>query len=365
MTAADTITRVFDLPYPLVLESGGVLHDVKVAYRTWGEPDPSGSNGVLICHALTGNASADEWWGPLIGAGRALDPDRDFIVCSNVLASCYGTTGPASIDPATGAPYGSAFPCITVRDMVTLQRALVRDLGITRLRLVIGGSLGGMQVLEWALAAPDLVEAIAPVATAGRHSAWAIALSEAQREAISIDPVRGLALARMIAMTMYRSHASLELRFGRSRRKESYAIETWLRDHGEKLVKRFDDHSYVRLTEAMDSHDIARGRGQYDAVLRSIEQPALVVSIDSDVLYPPAEQQEFASLMPRAVLQTLRSPHGHDAFLIDADELNEMVLEFRSMTSPAVTSRHPERTEGSGDAKCSDSEIPRRLRASG
>ncbi|MEO6486505.1 MAG: homoserine O-acetyltransferase [Thermoanaerobaculia bacterium] len=320
------MTAVFKLPYPLVLESEGVLDDVSVAYRAWGKLDASGGNAVLICHALTGNADADEWWEPLIGSGRSLDPDRDFIVCSNILGSCYGTTGP-------GDGYGDAFPQITIRDMVALQRALIRHLGIHRLRLVIGGSLGGMQVLEWALAAPDLVESIAPIAISGRHSPWAIALSEAQRQAIYIDRERGLAVARMIAMSTYRSHAGYQARFGRERKDERFAVEKWLQDHGERLVRRFNPDSYLRLTEAMDSHDVARGRGGYEEVLASIHQPTLVVSIDTDVLYPPFEQEELASLIPNATLQTIQSPHGHDAFLMEGQALNELVVDFRQRQS--------------------------------
>jgi homoserine O-acetyltransferase/O-succinyltransferase len=322
--------NAFTLPYPLLLEGGGVLDAVTVAYRTWGTLDASGLNAVLVCHALTGNANADEWWEPLIGAGRALDPDRDFILCSNVLGSCYGTTGPASIDPSTGAAWGASFPRITIRDIVAVQRALVRSLGIRRLRLVIGGSLGGMQVLEWAVAAPDLVETIAPIATSGRHSPWAIALSEAQRQAIDIDPRNGLAIARMIAMASYRSPASFQHRFGRSETGGGFAVEHWLRDHGEKLVKRFDPFCYVRLTQAMDSHDLGRGRGEYQTVLRSIRQPALIVSIDSDVLYPPNEQEELAATIPNATLRTVHAPDGHDAFLIEGAAVNELVHEFRT-----------------------------------
>lgn len=325
--------KSFAPPDPLRLEEGGVLDRVTVAYRTWGKLDAFASNAVLICHALTGSANVEEWWEPLLGSGRALDPDRDYVVCSNVLGSCYGTTGPASVDPATDQPYGGAFPRFTVRDIVALQRALVRHLGIRRLRLVIGGSLGGMQVLEWALLEPDLVEAIAPIAAGGRHAPWAIALSEAQRQAIYADPetppVKGLAVARMIAMSTYRSHASYQLRFGRERNGDGFSVETWLRMHGDKLVRRFDANCYVRLTEAMDTHDVARGRGEYEEVLASIRQPALIVSIDSDMLYPPVEQEELAAFMPRALLRTLSSPHGHDAFLSEAAAVNELVLDFR------------------------------------
>ena len=328
------MTQSFALPFPLILERGGVLEDVRVAYRTWGRLDGGGSNAVLICHALTGNADADVWWEPLIGNGRALDPSRDFIVSSNILGSCYGTTGPST--------YDGEFPRITVRDIVAVQRALVRHLGIHRLRLVIGGSFGGMQVLEWALAAPDLVETIAPIATSGRHSPWTIAWSDAQRQAIALDPVRGLAIARMIAMTTYRSHASLQSRFGRNRDGDQFVVESWLRNHGDKLVRRFDARTYLTLLDAMDSHDVARDRGEYDHVLASIRQPALVIAIDSDVLYPPSEQEELALLIPNATLRTIDSLHGHDGFLIDAAAINDVLLEFRAATraSPGAP-RHP------------------------
>ena len=345
-------TRFFHLPFPLALESGGVLDDVRVGYRTWGRLDAARTNAILVCHALTGNADADEWWAPLFGQGRALDPSRDFIVSSNVLGSCYGTTGPASRDVA-GSRLGAAFPSITVRDIVSLQRLLVRHLGIRRLKLVIGGSLGGMQVLEWAASAPDVVEAIAPIATSGRHSAWAIALSEAQRQAIFADPqwnggsysddappAHGLAVARMIAMSAYRSHASFDARFGRSESGGTFAIESWLQHHGDALVQRFDANCYVALTRAMDSHDLGRERGSYEDALRRITQPALVVSIDSDVLYPPVEQEELAMHLPNATFETLHSPHGHDAFLIEMDALNEIVVEFRrSLPGHHVTRR--------------------------
>lgn len=315
------MTLSFRLPFPLILEGGGVLDEVTVAYRTWGSLDASATNAVLVCHALTGNADADEWWEPLIGEGRALDPSREFIICSNILGSCYGTTGPST--------YGPEFPRITVRDIVAVQRALVRHLNVRRLRLVIGGSFGGMQALEWPLAAPDLVDSLAVIATSGRHSPWTIAWSEAQRQAIALDPIRGLAVARMIAMSTYRSHESYRSRFGRERSDDSFRVETWLRNHGEKLVRRFDAETYVTLTHAMDSHDVARDRGAYEDVLASIRQPTLIVSIDSDVLYPPSEQEELAMLIPNATLRTIASHHGHDGFLIDAAAINDALLAWR------------------------------------
>lgn len=337
-------TLFWDHPQPFPLESGEVLPEVRVAYRTWGTLNATGANAVLVCHALTASADADLWWGGLFGPGRTLDPERDFIVCSNILGSCYGTTGPASKRPGDGRPYGADFPAVTVRDMVHLQAALLEFLGVRRLRLALGGSLGGMQVLEWAALYPERVEAIAPIAVSGRRSAWCIGLSEAQRQAISADPRSGLATARAIALCTYRSRSSFEERFGRRLRAPGlFEVESYLRHQGEKLADRFDAAAYVTLTRAMDSHDLARGRGSYEEALRAIRQPALVVAIDSDVLYPPQEQRELAALLPAARLAWLHSPHGHDAFLLDAAELDRLLVGFRaSRSSPArVARRNP------------------------
>ncbi|HEY9644720.1 MAG TPA: homoserine O-acetyltransferase, partial [Chroococcidiopsis sp.] len=312
--------------------------------RTWGQLNVKGDNAVLVCHALTGWADLDDWWEPLLGPGRSLDPSRDFIVCSNILGSCYGTTGPTSINPHTGAPYGPTFPTITVRDMVHLQARLLDALGVRSLQLAIGGSLGGMQVLEWAVLYPERVQAIAPMASPGRHSPWCIGLSETQRQAIYSDPnwqggyysrerspLQGLAVARMMAMTTYRAWASFSERFGREPGdNDQFAIVDYLQYHGQKLVERFDANTYVLLTRAMDSHDLGRDRpSRYETILQNIPHPTLVVTIDSDVLYPPVEQQELATHIPNAELAWLHSIHGHDAFLIEMDRLNQQVLDFR------------------------------------
>lgn len=339
-------TQIYTIPEPVLLESGVSLPQVEVAYRTWGKLNASGDNAVLVCHALTGGADADEWWAPLLGPGRCVDPEQDFVICSNILGSCYGTTGPISKSPATGQPYGPTFPAITVRDMVQVQARLVQGLGVRSLRMVIGGSLGGMQVLEWALLYPDMVQSLVPIATSGRHSAWCIGISETQRQAIYADPnwqggyyagdrppAQGLATARMMAMCMYRSWASFEDRFGRQpaqdQADEPFSVVRYLHHHGDKLVNRFDANTYVTLTQAMDSHDLGRDRGDYTTVLSQIHQPTLVVAIDSDVLYPPVEQQELATHIPNAELAWISSRHGHDAFLIEMDVLNDQVMQFR------------------------------------
>ncbi|MEY3297368.1 MAG: hypothetical protein RLZZ597_628 [Cyanobacteriota bacterium] len=357
-------TQIYGLPEPLELELGDVLPEVQVAYRTWGELNRQGDNAILVCHALTGHADVDDWWAPLLGSGRTLDPSQDFIVCSNILGSCYGTTGPTSLNPATGQRYGPTFPAITVRDMVQVQAKLLEGLGVQSLRLVIGGSLGGMQVLEWGAQYGDRVQSLAVIAAPGRHSPWCIGLSEAQRQAIYTDPrwqgghytpdqppVQGLSVARMIAMNTYRSWASFHHRFGRNpspsrprmgaqqcahtSSSSSYAITHYLHRHGQKLVNRFDANTYITLTHAMDYHEVGGDRPgtdphqRYQSALKSIPPPTLVVAIDSDILYPPAEQQELAEWIPQAQLNWLYSPHGHDAFLIDMETLNDQVVAFR------------------------------------
>jgi homoserine O-acetyltransferase len=355
-------TRFYVPSGPFLLESGARLERLQVAFRTWGRLSPAGDNAVVVCHAFTGSADADRWWTRMFGPGRALDPDRDFVVCANILGSCYGTTGPASIDPATGNPYLGRFPAITVRDMVRVQGELCRALGIRGIRTVIGGSLGGMQVLEWALLFPDLVRSIVPVANSARHSAWAIGLSEAQRQAIAADPrwaggrydpadppTAGLAAARMMAMCTYRGFASFEERYGRRPQSDDlFAMESYLRYQGQQLVDRFDAATYFALTRAMDTHDVARGRGEFEAVLRGIRQPALVVTIDTDVLYVPEEQRVMAQHMPAARLERLESPHGHDAFLIHVDELSAMVADFRDRLEGRSTTRPAARAATGG-----------------
>jgi homoserine O-acetyltransferase/O-succinyltransferase len=338
-------TRVWQLDTPFTLESGAVLPSVQVAYRTWGEPAPDGGNAVLICHALTGSADADVWWKGMIGPGKALDPDRDFVVCSNVLAGCYGTSGPIQPHPEDGEPWGSRFPEVTVRDMVRLQAMLLDHLGVGELQLVLGPSLGGMQVLEWAASFPERVRAIAPIGVSGRHSAWCIAIGESQRRAIYLDPDwrdgryaldrpprHGLAVARMMAMVSYRSWENFESRFARKLQDwdGQFAVSSYLNYQGEKLYRRFDANTYVRLTQAMDSHDLARGRGEYAHVVGAMQTPALIVSVDSDILYPPHEQADLARLLQNARYEMLHTPAGHDGFLIETEALSEMISAFRS-----------------------------------
>ena len=325
------------------LENGETLPDARIAYRSWGRLTPTGTNAVVVCHALTGSPDVDLWWSGLLGPGRALDPDRDFIICCNVLGSCYGSTGPASERAGTGERWGSNFPATTVADTVRAHRLVLDALGVRGIRLVIGGSLGGMQTLEWALQ-DTRVAAAAVVAAPARHSAWSIAISEAQRAAITADPRwcggdynptsppdDGLAAARKMAMCSYRTPQSLGERFERRTTGDGdFEVSDWLNHHGANLVERFDAACYVHLTHTMDSHDVGRGRGGHRQALASLEIPVLAVAIDSDGLYPPAEQLEIAERAPLAELAWLRSPHGHDAFLIETADLDGQLRAFRN-----------------------------------
>jgi len=374
--------KLFTDEKPLLLDNGQSIAPVTVAYQTYGTLNTDGRNAILICHALTGNAHAagisytsdisyivenqptsnnnhrnpkhlHGWWDGVIGEGKAFDTSKYFVICPNFLGSCYGTTGPASIDPTTGKPYGMNFPNITVRDMVRVQYALLKHLGVNQLATIAGGSLGGMQVLEWALLYPEFVRSIIPIATSAKHSAWAIGLNEVARTAIKTDPAwmngsyttqpfKGLALARMIAMISYRSQVSFGKKFGRSIATEQanelrvhfgeketlFEAESYLRYQGKKLVDRFDANTYLYITEAMDSHDITRERGTLEDVLGSIDIPVISIGINSDVLYPVHEQQELAALIPGAHYAEIDSIHGHDAFLIEFNQLNKIIQIF-------------------------------------
>lgn len=330
------------------LERGGTLTDVSVEARTWGRHR---RNAVLICHALTGDANADEWWGPLFGKGKVFDPTRSFIVSTNVLGGLSGTTGPLSVNPETGQRYGPTFPRVTIRDMVRLQKLALEQLGVERLDLVIGGSMGGMQVLEWAALYPDAVGSIVPIGVGSEQSAWTIALSATQRTAIESDPRfrdgwyteeeppgTGLALARQIAMISYRSPTEFSTRFGRTSGEAGFAVESYLDHQGDKFVDRFDANTYLTLVDAMDSHDLGRGRGPTEAILRRIDVPGVVVGISTDGLYPVREVRKLAAGLPRCRFVVLDSIRGHDGFLVDADALNDLILANRHTHTRLVES---------------------------
>ncbi|GAB5518317.1 MAG: homoserine O-acetyltransferase [Rhodothermales bacterium] len=335
------------------LERGGTLQQAPVAFETWGMLNAEGSNAILVCHALTGDTHIDEWWSGLFGPGRVLDPTTHFIVACNVLGSPYGSVSPLSVDPSTGQPYGPRFPDLTIRDTVAAQKQVLEHLGVQRLELAIGGSMGGMQVLEWAFYG-KFVHALAVMAVGGRHSPWCIGWSEAQRHAIfadpkwkggeydSTDPPRaGLSAARMMAMIAYRSSLEFEARFGREaqpERDDLFAVQSYLQYQGQKLVDRFDANCYVALTRQMDTHDVARGRGAYPDVLAQIEQPTFILGIDTDVLYPLHEQRELATHIPNSHLHVVESLYGHDGFLIEQSNINDALLQWQQPFLTASTS---------------------------
>lgn len=368
MTAAieplDDALAVLELDEPFVFAGGEEIPHVDVAYETYGTLNSTGDNAVYVCHALTGDAHASSyggqpgshpgWWEGLIGPGKGLDPSRHFIVCANVLGSCYGTSGPASRDRRSGEIYGMDFPQVTTRDIVKIQKRLLDELGVKSLEIVIGGSLGGMQVWRWLVDYPDFVRAGIPIAGTLQGSPWMIALNQVARQAIYNDPNwnlgryngsgpdAGLALARMIAMISYRSDRQFWHRFGRELARSDttalpgnnggFQVESYLDHHGRKLVERFDARSYVYLTWAMDLHDTALGFDNLEASLRRIRSRVLAIGIDSDVLYYPHELRSavdgLRTLGKDAAYREIRSPWGHDAFLVEYDQLNRFVTEF-------------------------------------
>ncbi len=353
------LTRFHDFDEEFPLESGDSLHGVRVAYRTWGEPR---EEATLICHALTGSADADEWWGGMFGPGRSFDPLAEYVIATNVLGGCYGTTGPTSPVPGTDHAYGPTFPPVTIRDIVRLQAALVEALGVKNLKMVIGGSMGGMQASEFAVTYPDRVQSAVSIGAGIAQSAWAMAFAAPQRKAIHTDPEfndghyrisgapsPGLAVARMIAMISYRSHGNFESRFGRTLSEEGYQIGSYLDHQGMKLVERFDANSYLRLLDAMDSHDLTSGRGTASEVLASIDVPLLAVGISTDVLFPTSEVRDLAHAVPNGRYETLHAPQGHDGFLIEVDALNRIVSAFKSYVAEGfgpVSSTRLEKAKG-------------------
>jgi homoserine O-acetyltransferase len=338
------------------LERGGVLPDVTLAYETWGELNAAGDNAVLVEHALTGDSHVvgpagpghptPGWWDGLIGPGRPIDTDRWFVVAANVLGGCRGSTGPAS-DAPDGRPWGSRFPFVTIRDQVRTEALLADELGIDTWRLVLGGSMGGMRVLEWAVTHPDRVAAAAVLASTAYATAEQIGWCQPQLLAIRSDPAfhggdyydreagpeTGLGIARRIAHVTYRSELELHDRFGREPQADEdplggrgrYAVESYLDHHAGKLAGRFDANSYVVLTEAMSSHDVGRGRGGVQAALAGVTADLTVVAVDSDRLYPPRLSREIAAAVPGARLATVRSDYGHDGFLIEVEQVGAVV----------------------------------------
>jgi homoserine O-acetyltransferase len=353
-------------PNELVLESGGKLGPITVAYETYGQLNDQRSNAILILHALSGDAHAagfhkgDEkpgWWDEMIGPGKAFDTNRYFIICSNVLGGCKGTTGPSSVNPKTGTKYGLDFPVISILDMVNVQRHLIDHLKIDRLLSVAGGSMGGMQALEWLLSYPDRLKSAIVIATAAKHSPQQIAFHEVGREAIMADPhwkeghyygghspVKGLAVARMVGHITYMSEVSMAEKFGRRSshngkpRKFStnFEVEEYLHNRGEHFVKRFDANSYLYITKAIDSFDVSRGKELHE-VFKGNKAKVLVLGFKSDWLYPTSQLKEIVKACKWAGVDTtyceIDSTYGHDAFLLEVEEETHLIKHFLQKAS--------------------------------
>ena len=354
---------------PVALDSGKTLQSVTIAYETWGELNSDKSNAILLCHAWTGDShaagSAQEgqptpgWWDGLVGSGCAIDTDKYFVVCTNSLGGCQGSTGPASPHPLDGKPYGSRFPVITVRDMVRAQVRVSDLLGIDVWHSVIGGSMGGMQVLEWGITFPHRVRTLVPIATCLQATAQQIAWGAIGRRSIRLDPKwrggdyydatvgdgpwQGLAIARMVAQVTFRSDNVFTDRFGRELADtdadynglglwDKFEVENYLDHHGDKLIRRFDTNSYLIIGKAMDLHDVARGRGSLQTAASRITAPVLSMGISSDILYPTYQQKQIREIISESggscEYVEIDSPHGHDAFLINLDQVGKPLVEF-------------------------------------
>lgn len=346
---------------PLPLDSGASLYPVAISYETFGTLSATKDNVILICHALTGNSHVSGspelpgWWDHLVGPKKAIDTNRFFVICSNVIGGCSGSTGPSSINPATGVPYGIQFPVITIGDMVRAQHALLTALEIPSLHAVIGGSMGGMQALEWAAMYPTYVKSVVAIACTARLSPQALAFDSVGRHAIlsdpnwnngfyyglDIQPNRGLAIARMIGHITYLSEESMRLKFGRNLQQRSdygydfsteFQVESYLQYQGDKFVNRFDANSYLYLTKAVNYFDLHKKYGSLDIAFQESQAHFLIISISSDWLYPPHQSKELVSTLMKlnkwVSYANLESPYGHDAFLIQNDQLSELIGSF-------------------------------------
>ncbi len=360
--------HTFATDHPFAVDSGAVLRDVTTAYETYGTLNSDASNAILVVHAWTGDSHAagragrghdtPGWWDDVIGPGKYIDTSEWFVVCPNVLGGCQGSTGPASPHPDDGVPYGSRFPVLTIRDMVRAQYRLMDHLGIDQWASVMGGSMGGMQVLEWATTYPKRVRSIVPIASCMEASAQQIAWGVIGRRAIRLDPAwnggdyydapeggpaTGLGVARQIAQVTFRSDNAFTQRFGRNLTDQAqfgdsfglwqeFEVERYLQYHGDKLVRRFDANSYLIIGKAMDLHDVGRGRGSVERAMERIQVPSLTIGINSDILYPPYQQVELSRLLCRRGLACeyveIDSIHGHDAFLIHFDQVGEPIRRF-------------------------------------
>ncbi len=321
-------------------ESGETLTQLNIHYTTYGTLNKEKNNVVWICHALTANADPVSWWPGLVGEGFLYNPEEYFIICANVLGSCYGTSGPTEINPATGKPFYLSFPQVTIRDMVAAHELLRNYLKIEKIHTCLGGSLGGQQALEWAVSQPDVIEHLVLMATNAFHSPWGIAFNESQRMAIKADPSwkeesleagkAGMGAARAMALLSYRTYETYQKTQSEDtiEKREGFKAISYQQYQGEKLVKRFNCHSYLYLTYAMDSHNVGRGRGTVETILGGISAKTMLLAIGSDILFPPSEQKFMHEHIKNSVYREVHSLYGHDGFLIETNEIAGMIRDF-------------------------------------
>ncbi len=326
---------------PFALEMGGCLPELTIAYHTYGRMNARRDNVVWVCHALTANSDVADWWPHTVERGRFLDPDKYFIICANILGSCYGTTGPMHVSPDTGRPYYREFPSLTMRDVVHAHQLLADSLGIGSISALVGSSVGGFQAIEWAVEQPERIKKLALIATDAKASPWTIALDETQRMAITGDPTyyedrpdggrNGLAAARAIGLLSYRGAKGYNLTQVDPDDKytePAHRACTYQRYQGQKLVNRFDAYSYMAILQTFDTHNVGRGRGGVAKALSRITAPTLVVGLTTDIIFTPEEMQALASMIPGAKYYEIDSPFGHDGFLVEADQLNSIMKPF-------------------------------------
>jgi homoserine O-acetyltransferase/O-succinyltransferase len=332
--------EIFKYPYPFVVESGQTLPEIQITYHTYGNLNPEKNNVVWVCHALTANSDVLDWWKGLFGEQNLFNPEEHFIICANILGSCYGTTGPLSLNPTTNQPYYQDFPPITTRDMVKAHDLLRQHLEIEQIHTVIGGSLGGQQALEWAIQKPQHIQNLIVVATNAYHSPWGIGFNEAQRLAIFADESyyhnkpdggrQGLKAARAVALLSYRNYDTYtKTQFESDLAKtDNFRASSYQNYQGEKLVNRFNAYAYVSLSRTMDSHNVGRHRGSVEEGLAQVKAKTLVIGISSDVLFPVSEQRYIAQHIKNASYQEIDSFYGHDGFLIETGQLTQLIEAF-------------------------------------
>lgn len=332
--------HIFEYKDELTLESGNILPQFSLRYHTWGTLNQNRDNVIWICHALTAGSDVSLWWPDLVGPGKFFDPDQYFIICANMLGGCYGSTGPLSPRPETGRPYYHSFPIVSNRDIVSCFDKLRQHLNIAHIHTLIGGSLGGQQAMEWSISEPHVPERLILLATNAKHSPWGIAFNESQRQAIEHDITwqlntaqagrNGLKVARSIALLSYRHYSAYAAtQTDPDDKTDDFRAASYQRYQGEKLIAReFNAYTYWHLSKAMDSHNVGRDRGGIASALGSVKAATLVIGIDTDILFPPAEQKELVRHIPDCHLEIIHSGYGHDGFLLEIDQLSSCIDTF-------------------------------------